>query len=293
MTAFLVLTTVAGGLLGLAALRFGVRGPALFLAGGVLVFLVIEALRGWPDTLFPLLGGSALDGARFYGMPNVDSGLLLGAALWVAAWIGLRGGFFLLVGAGLFAGFPDLGADLGGALTCFFAAGLWLWLGMKRPWWQGALLVGAVVAIGMAAVLAANVWLASSPTHATALVEHGGGSGGIVHHVLDRLAIGWRLLLLSPFSWIPVLGLFVALAFLLRPTPVLRAGFERHPSWHRALLTLVLASMVAYVVNDTGVAAIGLAFGLAVTGIFYLPLLEPEPNSRSSRTQAPRPATGS
>ena len=137
----------------------------------------------------------------------------------------------------------------------------------------------------MAVVLAAQVVLASTPTHGTRFVENSGSNG--IGHVLstlgDRLTIGWRLLLRDPFAFVPVLGLPVTLAILLRPPAVLRSAFDRRPEWRTALVVLVLVSMVAYVVNDTGPAAVGLGWGLAVAGILYLPLWE------TSRRVSPAP----
>ena len=42
----------------------------------------------------------------------------------------------------------------------------------------------------------------------------------------------------------------------LRPTPAIRESFRRHPVWGDAILVLVLASIVAYVANDSGAAAV-------------------------------------
>ena len=71
-----------------------------------------------------------------------------------------------------------------------------------------------------------------------------------------------------------MLGLVPLLYVLLRPTPTLEEGFRQYPAWRDALLVLVVASMIAYVVNDSGAAAVGWGFGLAAAGIFYIPLAE-------------------
>src|SRR5439155_3717594 len=140
-------------------------------SAGVIVFFVVEALRGWPDTLFPVLGGSALDGARFFGLPNTYIGVLLGAGLWLAAALPAYAGFVLLFALGLFAGFPELGADIGGALTLFAAAGLWHGVRVRpRFGWREAALALVVVLGGLALVLGANAVLTSAPTHATRFV---------------------------------------------------------------------------------------------------------------------------
>jgi hypothetical protein len=271
---FLVLAALAGATMGMAFRKRGPLVPAAVVAAGVLVFFVVEALRGWPDTLFPVLGGSALDGARFYGLPNTDIGLVAGAGVWLAASMPAYAGFVLLFALGLFAGFPELGADIGGALTLFAAAALWVPLMIRRRLgWKEALLALAVVAAGLAMVFAANVVLASAPTHATRFVE-GAGQRGVFQTLAERLGTSWRLLTRYPVTWIIALGLPLTLWLALRPPGPMRPAFARHPAWRDAMVVLVLASMVAFVGNDTGAAAAGFGFGLAIAGILYLPIAD-------------------
>ena len=240
---FLVLSSLAGAALGLAFRRRGPLVPTAVVAAGILVFFVVEALRGWPDTLFPALGGSALDGARFYGLPNTYIGL---------------------------------------ALTLFAAAGLWVAFRLRRRLgWKEALLALGVVVVGLALVFAANVLLTSAPTHATRFVE-GAGQRGVLHTVAERLGTSWRLLTRYPATWIIAVGLPLTLWTALRPPRPMRAAFDRHPEWRDAMVVLVLASMVAFVGNDTGAAAAGFGFGLAVAGILYLPIAE-RATSRATR----------
>ena len=116
---FVLAVTVIVAALALELRRFGTLAPAAAVGALVVAYYVFDALTGWADTPFTLLGGTALDGARFYGLPNNATGLLLGGSLWLASVLPPGAGFGLLVAVGLFAGFPDLGADLGGALTMF------------------------------------------------------------------------------------------------------------------------------------------------------------------------------
>jgi hypothetical protein len=274
---FVLGVTIVGAVLAMELRRFGTLAPAAGMGAAVLAYFVVDAVQGWPDTPFTLVGGTALDGARFYGLPNNATGLLLGSSLWLASVLSPWSGYALLVAVGLFAGFPDLGADLGGALTMFVAAGLWWGLATRgRLRWRDALVTGATVVAGMAAVFVAQVTLASSPTHGTRFVEGagGGGVGGLVHLAAERLATGARLLVDSPLSWMVVAGLPVALYLAVRPPPVGRTEFERFPRWRAAVLTTLLAGIVAYVVNDTGVAAAGFAFGLGAAGLLYLPMMD-------------------
>ena len=81
---FVALVTVFGTL-AFAPLEH--RDVLLIPAGigiAVLAFFAIEAILNWTAALTPFVGGSELDGGRFYGLPNVFIGLLIGACLWIA-----------------------------------------------------------------------------------------------------------------------------------------------------------------------------------------------------------------
>jgi hypothetical protein len=271
---FLIAVPVVAGLLALTLRDRGALVPPLAIGAAVLAFYVVEALRGWPDTLTTLSGGAALDGFRFYGMGNVEIGKILGASLWVAAFLSPFAGFALLVAAGLFCGFPDLGANFGACITLFAAAGLWLPLRSKgRLAWRDLLFVAGVVVGGLLVVIGANLIWSHAPTHGARFVRNG-PHGGLFHFVAERLGTGVRQLVDSPLLWITTLGLLPELYFVLRPTPVLKDAFARYPAWRDAVLVLVLASFVALVANDSGAAAASWGFGVAVASIFYLPLVE-------------------
>ncbi len=254
--------------------------PTLVLAGigvAVLALAVLEAVLRWSGMLTPLLGGSQLDGGRFFGLPNVAIGLLVGAALWVAQRLRTVHGFWLLCGLGLFAGLPLLGANLGGAVTSFAAAGLWVAVRERDRLgvWRGLGVVLGVAAAGTALILVAHA-ITPVPTHITRFEENAGGVSGILAKFGDRLQVGFDLIARSPAALIPVLGLPVVLFFLLRPPSAFRPAFERWPAWRDAAVVTILAGIVAYVVNDSGPAAAGLAFGLGLGGALGMSLLAPE-----------------
>jgi hypothetical protein len=254
------------------ALAFRRRGPlaAPFVFGLLLlVIFAVEAAMGWPATLFTLLGGTALDGARFYGLPNAFMGLLLGGALFMAP--SLRSvGAPLIVAVGLLAGLPQLGANMGAAITIMFAAGLWI--GLTTPGWRG---IGAGVIIGaagLAVVVAAHV-MSDAPTHVTALAESGGlDPGSLIDRAMERLGIGIDLLRRSPVGITYLIAAPVVLWFVVKPRGGWREAFEAHPLWRSAMLTILAASIVAYFVNDTGVSAVGQGFAMALGGILYVPI---------------------
>ena len=94
-----------------------------------------------------MLGGSQLDGGRFFGLPNAFIGLLMGGSLYVAQRLPRTAGTVLIAAAGLFAGSPWTGSNIGAAVTLFAAAGIWWGLG-ELAWWRTAIAAVAAIAAG-------------------------------------------------------------------------------------------------------------------------------------------------
>jgi hypothetical protein len=241
-----------------------------------LAFSALEAILGWSAMLTPLLGGSQLDGGRFFGLPNVAIGLLVGSGLWVAQRLRTPGGVALLCGLGLFAGLPLVGSNLGGAVTAFAAAGLWLAVRERErlgTWWGLAAALATTV-IGTAVILLAHA-ISPVTTHVTRFEQTVRGIGGVFERYVERLQVGFDLIGRSPAALIPVLGLPVALVLALRPPGPIRETFERRPAWRDAVIVTILSGMVAYLANDSGPAAAGLAFGMGLGGMLGVSLLSP------------------
>jgi hypothetical protein len=240
----------------------------------VLAFFALEALLEWSAALTPFVGGSQLDGGRFYGLPNVAIGVLIGSGLWVAHRLAPMQGFALLCALALFAGLPYVGTNLGGGVSLFAAAGLWLAVRERRRLgvWKGIGVFVGVTALGTAVILLAH---AVSPleTHVTRFEEEGGGLAAVIEKFVDRLQVGFDLIAQNPFALIPVLGLPVAIAAVVWPPAPLRPSLERNPAWRDAILVTLLAGVMAYLANDSGPAAAGFAFGMGLGGLLGVSLL--------------------
>ena len=243
-------------------------------AAGVILLgaLVVEAAIGWTAALTPLLGGSQLDGGRFFGFPNAFIGLLLGGSLYVAQRLPRVHGTALIAAAGLFAGSPWTGSNIGAAVTLFAAAGIWWGLRGELGWWRTALAAVVGVAGGVVLVVIAHRYLTSAATHITTFSEHTGGIGGLWNKLVDRLAVGTDLIANNPFALLPVVGVLVMLVVVLRPPRVVGASFRDAPVWRLALLTIVTGSIVAYLVNDSGAAALGEGLTTSLAGMLYVSL---------------------
>jgi hypothetical protein len=273
----LVIAVAAAGTLAFAPLaRRDALLPPAAIGAAVLLYFVVEAVVGWTAALTPFLGGSELDGGRFFGLPNVFVGLLIGASLYVAFRLPPASGFALVIAVALFAGLPFAGANLGAAVSLFVAAGLWLPLRARgRLGWRGLATAAVVVVAGTAVILLAHRFLTSTPTHVTRFEEATGRNlGDLWATFTHRLSTGWHLIEQNPFALVPVIGLPATLLVVLRPPAPVRGALERHPAWRDVLLVTLLAGIAAYVANDTGPAAAGPAFGLGLGGLVYVSLIE-------------------
>jgi len=268
---FLVLSVVALAAAALAARWPGPMGPFRFLGAVGLAFVVLDALFGWRGARIPLLGGTMFDGVRFYGLPNSFIALLLASALLVAVGLEPFTGFLVLLAGGLFAGFPNLGANVGAAITMFVAAGMWWVLRTRRTLGlREVAFASGTVAVGLATVLLANRYLPGAPTHITGFVERTGGLGGTWHAFRRRLDVGFGQIGDVPAALIPLIGLVVVLVLLLAPPRPIRAGLELAGKvWQKVLVAMTVAGIAAFLVNDTGVAAAAPVFLYAMTVLAY------------------------
>jgi hypothetical protein len=116
------------------ARRRGTLNAVAVAGATLLVVLAIEGALGWPAAVTPLLGGSQLDGGRFFGLPNAFIGLLLGGSIYVAQRLPRIAGTAVIAATGLFAGLPWTGSNIGGAVTLFAGAGIWWGLRGKAGW---------------------------------------------------------------------------------------------------------------------------------------------------------------
>jgi hypothetical protein len=211
--------------------------------------------------LTPFLGGSALEGVRFFGLGNPSAGIVLSGVVLVAPSLRPWSGVALLLGAALFAGLPFLGADLGGGLTLFAMAALWYALRVRgRFGWREAGLVAAALATGAALLVVAHTASPSPAEHVARTVE-GAGPIDAVRIFLDRLGANVEGTSTIPAAWLAVVGLPAWLVLLWRLPGRFRPTLEADEAWRHAAATLAVGGMLGYVLNDThATAAVAFVF---------------------------------
>ena len=301
--------------------RNGTSLTALLVAAAIPLAWLVDAAAGAPLAFNNPLGMNAVVAGRFYGVSNTAFALVAGALVVViaGAWVALGGGrrsallvTALLGGAALLVdGAPQLGADVGGALTlvptlAFLAAGL---AGLRLSW-RRWLVIGAATVLVVGGFAVVDLLRPGGPTHLGRFARQ--VADGSAAGVLGRKAYA----LVGPFVTNPVMAAALACAVVFvvaalwwgrRQVQAWRSGTspyawlapntrgdiprvggtdscpqtrEMSPSarWvTTALKSLGVLTLVAVLVNDSGVTMAGFILASAAPTLLALILAGSEP----------------
>ena len=289
---------------------------ALLVAAAIPLAWLVDAAAGAPLAFNNPLGMNAVVAGRFYGVSNTAFALVAGALVVVIAsvWGTLGGGrrsallvTALLGGAALLVdGAPQLGADVGGALTlvptlAFLAAGL---AGLRLSW-RRWLAIGAATVLVVGGFAVVDLLRPGGPTHLGRFARQ--VADGSAAGVLGRKAYA----LVGPFVTKPVMAAALACAAVIvaaalwwsrRQVRAWRNGTSPYawlaPAAHgdipraggpgscpptrgmspsvrwvtTALKSLGVLTLVAVLVNDSGVTMAGFILAAAAPALLALTL---------------------
>ena len=296
--------------------RNGTSLTALLVAAAIPLAWLVDAAAGTPLAFNNPLGMNAVVAGRFYGVSNTAFALVAGALIVVIAgvWEVLGGGrrsallvTALLGGAALLVdGAPQLGADVGGALTlvptlAFLAAGL---AGLRLSW-RRWLAIGAATVLVVGGFAVVDLLRPGEPTHLGRFARQ--VADGSAAGVLGRKAYA----LVGPFVTKPIMAAALACAVVIvaaalwwgrRQVRAWRNGTSSYawlaPTAHgdnprvggqesgsptrgmspsarwvtTALKSLGVLTLVAVLVNDSGVTMAGFILAAAAPALLALTL---------------------
>ena len=294
----------------------GASMTALLVAAAIPLAWLVDAAAGAPLAFNNPLGMNAVVAGRFYGVSNTAFALVAGALVVVIAgvWEVLGGGrrsallvTALLGGAALLVdGAPQLGADVGGALTlvptlAFLAAGL---AGLHLDW-RRWLAIGAATVLVVGGFAIVDLLRPGGPTHLGRFARQ--VADGSAAGVLGRKAYA----LVGPFITKPIMAAALACAVVIvaaalwwgrrqvrawrsgtspyawlapnAPGDIPRVGGQdsgpptrgMSPSGRwvtTALKSLGVLTLVAVLVNDSGVTMAGFILAAAAPALLALTL---------------------
>lgn len=296
--------------------RNGTSLTALLVAAAIPLAWLVDAAAGAPLAFNNPLGMNAVVAGRFYGVSNTAFALAAGALVVViaSAWEVLGGGrrsallvTALLGGAALLVdGAPQLGADVGGALTlvptlAFLTAGL----ANLRLSWRRWLAIGATTVLVVGGFAVVDLLRPGEPTHLGRFARQ--VADGSAAGVLGRKAYA----LVGPFVTKPIMAVALACAVVIvaaalwwgrRQVRAWRNGTSPYawlaPTAHgdnprvggqesgsptrgmspsarwvtTALKSLGVLTLVAVLVNDSGVTMAGFILAAAAPALLALTL---------------------
>ncbi len=224
------------------------------LAGGITLALLTDPLTGSRLMHTGLLGYSAIEGARYYGLGNEAMGLLLGCSLVCLGclWGGSKLGRFLLTGlmAATAALLGTAGAKAGGVVVSLAVFGTFLGTVSGRRWTARTVAaVLALMAVGVAAVALADAFLWHGSHIGEAVRRMAAGGAGEAWDIVRRkAATEGRLAYHSAWAALLWPGLLCTLFF-----------WKRAPAagWAEAALRAagIVGVAACLLLNDAGVVA--------------------------------------
>ncbi len=270
--------------------RASMRVPVAFLSLLTTAVVLADQWVGAPLSFNSFFGYSPLLGARFYGMGNEAAGALLGSSLVGLAYvfdqwpdarfttIGRRWGLpVLALAAVVTAAAPFLGANVGVLAWGLAGYGLtWLQMNGRRLSWRLVLVGLLVVALVLAAFSFIDLFGGGEQTHlgrALASAERG-GLGELWTIVLRKAQTNLRVL--SRTNWVYVL--LAVLAFLgfmrWRPQGDFAATLKGNPHYSAVMSACLIAGLVAFFTEDSGIVIPAVMLIWVGVGILYLMLAE-------------------
>lgn len=274
--AFLTLTGLSVGLAAVAGVAFHrlPLGPPMALATLAVIVLVVDVVTTERLQINTLFGYSPIVAGRFQGFGNQAFALLVAGTIVAAAWlVSLRGptraalaGVALVFIVSLVAnGAPPFGSDVGGILAATPAYGTaFLLFAGRRIDWRRALFLAAGALLLLC--LAAAIDLARPAAERTHL-------GRVVQNLLadpSSLALTLRRKVMANVSvlrkssftlLVPLFAAFlVALAY--RRASLMRELTTTHPVLRPVLLATLVAAVLGFVLNDSGIAVPGVMLGV-------------------------------
>jgi hypothetical protein len=298
-----VLAAAGGGVARLAARREGPARARLWPVAGLLGLLLLlqvgDVMTGSHLQIATVFGYSPTVGGRFSGFGNLAFAQVATAAILLAGilvhLLGRRWGVpagVAVLGVTLLAdGMPIWGSDVGGVLAAVPAFSLVI-LRLSGRKVSGRRLL----ALGVGAVAAATAFglldlLRPAPqrTHLGRLLEHIGQDGlGPLNDVIIR-KIGENLSVLPTSVWVPLVPAVLAfLAWLAwGSAPPLEMLRSRAPELRPALVGVLVAAVLGFALNDSGIAVPAMMLGVLNPVLVYLGLNWSEADDQKVEASAP------
>ncbi|WP_129597683.1 hypothetical protein [Anaerophilus nitritogenes] len=219
-----------------------------------------------------LLGYDPIIGARYYGVGNEYMGILIGSTLVLATIILDRfkiskiWSIVIFLVTILIIGYPKLGANVGGtiaAVAAFIFTSLRLFkikIKLKQ-----FVVIGIAVVFVVSFMAFIDIRFSKNQSHLAGAIEQiiSSGPGAILLIIRRKLEMNAKLIGVTIWSKVLLSAIIILATLFYRPVGTIYKLSNKYPNLSIGWSGIVMASIVAFFVNDSGVVA-------AATGIIFL-----------------------
>ncbi|WP_026475816.1 alkaline phosphatase family protein [Alkaliphilus transvaalensis] len=254
-------------------------GTLILATGLVVLGLVIDILTGQNLIKNSLLGYDPIIGARYYGIGNEFTGVLIGSTLVFSTAIiqknakfkwGIPFIYILII---MIIGFPKWGANVGGTITAMvaFLYSLFRVFGKQmniKKW----LLIAGLVVLGVGTFALIDLFVLESKSHLAGAIHqiYRGGPWVILQIITRKLAMNIRVMGVTIWSRVLLMAVAVLGILFYKPMGVLKKIANEYSQLTIGWTGILVAAAVGFVVNDSGVVMAAMATIFLTTSILYL-----------------------
>lgn len=263
--------------------------PIILISLMMTIGLIGDILMGSPLIRSSLLGYDPIIGARYYGIGNEYMGVLVGSAL--VLFLGLKEVFkmpkyiimSLLTLLIIVIGYPKWGANVGGTITATMAT-IFISLRLyeiKIGWKQVIFgIISVIIVVSIMAVV--DTMFLKSQSHLAGAISSikEGGITSLITIVTRKIAMNIRLFSVTIWSKVLVATLMVFAILFYKPYGELKKVFNRYSYLSKGWAGIVVASITAFMVNDSGVVAAATCLIFLSFSLLYILIQEPLTNSK-------------
>lgn len=263
-------------------IRFLCKNPlsVVLYAVALLVFgLLIDTLSGQNLIKNSLLGYDPIIGARYYGIGNEYMGVLIGAVLVLTTALVERydvNKYIPIIFYGLVTiiiGFPKLGANVGGTITAVFAflfVSIRL-LGQKISL-KKLIYIGFSVVLAVAAMALIDLFVIESKSHLAGAVKQIIANGPITIYqiIVRKIAMNIRIMGVTIWSKVLLSAIAVLAVLFYKPIGWIKKIFVKYPKLAKGWTGIIVACIIGFAVNDSGIVAAATSIIFLTSTILYL-----------------------
>lgn len=241
--------------------------------------LLIDTITGQNLIKNSLLGYDPIIGARYYGIGNEYMGILIGAVLVLTTVLSEKysiNKYMLIIIYGfvtIIIGFPRLGANVGGTITAVFAFVfvfirlLGQKINIKKLIYIALAVIGAV---GIMAII--DLFILESQSHLGGAIKQIISSGPIVIYqiIVRKISMNLRIMGVTIWSKVLLSAIIVLGVLFYKPIGFIKQISLKYPKIAIGWSGIIVACIIGFAVNDSGVVAAATSVIFLTSTILYL-----------------------